>query len=375
MQGGQQAGPAPRQPVRAPAWVPPAHIVAPIVLLTLVIVAAIAGGVPVLGGGEAAPGEIAAVQPIVTTSPQQGEVAPTAAPAEPTGAVVSVATAPTGSAAPTGVIAPTEPAAAAAASQGGLLPGNRIVTFYGHPYDANMGVIGQYGDDMNGLITALRTQAAAVEAADPSRPVIPAIELITSVAQSEPGADGTYLLHTDRAQLDYFAKLTADNGMILILDVQIGHSNVQDEIELVRPWLELPNVHLALDPEFAMAPDQVPGQAIGGIDASDVAYAQQVLAEISAEKGIPPKVLIVHRFTEGMIRNAEQLTPVGGVQLVIDFDGFGDPATKAALYNVFITDDPVQFGGIKLFFKQDDPILTPQELMELGPPPDVVIYQ
>jgi hypothetical protein len=163
--------------------------------------------------------------------------------------------------------------------------------------------------------------------------------------------------------------------VLLILDVQIAHSTLEAEIEAIRPWLELPFVHLAIDPEFAMAEGEIPGQAIGGVDAPVIAYAQQQLSAIVAEKGLPPKVLIVHQFEEDMITNAQKLKPVDGVQLVIEFDGFGDPGNKLAGYDLFITQHHVEHGGIKLFYRQDQPILTPQEVVALQPPPDIVIYQ
>jgi hypothetical protein len=204
---------------------------------------------------------------------------------------------------------------------------------------------------------------------------MPAFELIASVAQNWPAENNTYLLRTEAKHLDAYADFCEENGMLLILDVQIGHSTIEDEIEAIRPWLERPFVHLAIDPEFAMPPGVVPGTAIGSVDAAEIAYAQRALAAIVEELDLPPKVLIVHRFTEGMIRNADKLEPVPGVQLVIDFDGFGEPAAKIAGYNLFVRDQPVEFGGIKLFYRQDVPLMTPTEVVNLYPPPDVVIYQ
>jgi hypothetical protein len=256
---------------------------------------------------------------------------------------------------------------------GGILPRYRILSYYGHPNDPNMGIVGEYGKQE--LLGMLREEQAAYEAADPSRPVMPAIEVIASVAQDWPTDEGQYLLSTGEHIIDDYARFCEENGLILILDVQIAHSTVQEEIERVRPWLELPFVHLAIDPEFAMAEGEIPGQAIGGIDAADVTYAQEALAGIAAENGLPPKLLIVHQFEEGMIRNAEQLAPVSGVQLIIEFDGYGEPANKIAGYNLFISDRPIEHGGIKLFYRQDAPLLTPSEVVALTPSPDLVIYQ
>jgi hypothetical protein len=258
-------------------------------------------------------------------------------------------------------------------TSGPLLPNYRIVTFYGHPHDPNMGIVGEYA--MEDLATMIRAQAADYTAADPSRPVIPAFELITTVAQRVPGADGTYILDTDHETLKSYIDYAAEHNMLVFLDLQIGRSTVENEIEKVRDLLALPNVHLALDPEFAVAEGEVPGEYIGSVPAESIAYAQNALADISAEAGIPPKVLIVHQFREDMIRDKQTLAPYPGVQLVIDADGYGAPELKTAVYNFLVRDEPIEFAGVKIFFKQDVPLLTAQEILALVPPPDVIIYQ
>ena len=255
----------------------------------------------------------------------------------------------------------------------GLLPGHRILTFYGFPGDANMGILGEY--DKETVLAQLREQAAAYEAADPTRPVLIGMEVIASVAQKEPQADGSYLLDTPSEVLDEYAAFTAENDILLFLDVQIGRRTVQAEVEGLRPWLEQPHVHLALDPEFAMREGELPGEHIGQIDASDIAFTQQYLANLSAELRIPPKVLIVHQFIESMIENKDQVVPIAGVQLVIDSDGWGTPADKRATYDAVIGCCPIEFDGVKLFYQQDVPLMTPEEVLDLDPVPDVIIYQ
>jgi hypothetical protein len=254
-----------------------------------------------------------------------------------------------------------------------LLPEFRIVAFYGHPHDANMGIVGEHA--MEDLAVMLRAEALNYAAADPSRPVIPAFELIATVAQRVPGSDGTYILDTDRDTLNAYIDFAASQGMLVVLDLQIGRGTVANEIEKVRDLLAMPNVHLAIDPEFAVAEGQIPGEYIGSVPAESIAYAQQVLAEISATQGIPPKILIVHQFREDMIAGKSRLVPYPGVQLVIDADGYGAPELKTAVYNFLVRDEPVEFAGVKLFYRQDMPLMTAQEILALVPAPDVIIYQ
>lgn len=343
-----------------PGWLPDEKALSAGLVLVLAVVIALATAYEVVP-------RPAAVAPAPTGA---GRAAPT----HPPQAALAAPGTPTPVAAPAFVAEPVR-AATPALDQppGALLPANRILTYYGHPYDPNMGILGEYPKEE--LLARLRAEAANYEAVDPTRPVIPAFEIIATVAQRAPMADGSYLLDTDPAVLSEYADFAAANGAIVILDLQIGRSTVAAEIEKVRSLLERPNVHLALDPEFAVAEGQIPGEYIGSLDAESVAYAQRTLAEIVAARGLPPKVLIVHQFREDMIANKMTLAPVPGVQLVIDADGYGAPELKVAVYNILVRDEPIEFAGIKLFYKQDVPLLTPAEVLALSPPPDVVIYQ
>lgn len=256
---------------------------------------------------------------------------------------------------------------------GGLFPNNRVLAFYGFPANAKMGILGEY--DMARLLELLREQAAAYEEADPEHPVILAFEVIASVAQKEPQVDGSYLLDTESAVLDEYAEFTRANGLLLLLDVQIGYRTVANEIEGLKPWLSQNHVHLALDPEFAMEDGQIPGDHIGQIDAEDITYAQRWLVDLAAEVGGSPKMLVVHQFQQAMITNKELVQPMTGVQLVIDADGWGVPDNKRATYDFVNRVTHIEYHGIKLFYKQDVPLMTPAEVVALDPSPLLVIYQ
>ena len=264
-----------------------------------------------------------------------------------------------------------------ASADGSLLPEYRILTYYGHPHDSNMGILGQYGveSDLDGLREELEAQAAEYRTADPSRPIKLAFEVIASVAQGSEQEDGSWLLNTDAPTIQEYIDYAAAHDMLVFLDVQIGRRGVPEELELVRSFLEQPNVHLALDPEFAMAEGEVPGDHIGSITDADVRYAQEYLAELTTSLGIPPKVLIVHQFLLSMIQNKENIAPVPGVELVIVMDGHGPPSTKLETYGAVISNQPVEYNGVKLFYDQDVPLLTAREIVGLDPVPDLIIYQ
>jgi hypothetical protein len=260
-----------------------------------------------------------------------------------------------------------------AQESGALLPASRIVAYYGNPLAPTLGRLGQFPPDE--MIARLRRTAAFYAEADPSRPVKPALQLITPLAQGSPGEDGLYRARMSADLIEQVAGWAADNDLLFILDVQVGRSTVADELAVLRPYLSRPHTHLALDPEFAMGPGQVPGETIGSLDASDVNTAIDLLAELVDAEQLPPKVLIVHRFLPSMLTHADAIRSDPRVQVVIDIDGYGTPDAKISRYHAFVRDAGADFGGMKLFYEYDTPLLAPEDVLGLQPAPDVVIYQ
>jgi hypothetical protein len=254
-----------------------------------------------------------------------------------------------------------------------ILPRHRVLSYYGFPTNQDMGILGEH--DKETLLGLLREQAAAYETVDESRSVKLAFELIASVAQSDPMADGSYLAYTPRDFVDEYTSFTADNDVLLFLDMQFGRRTVQDEIEAVLEWLEEPHVHLALDPEWAMDEGEVPGETFGNIDASEVTYAQEFLADLSLRRGLPPKMLVIHQFNFETISNRERIKPVPGVQLVLDIDGWGPPEMKRDTYQAVAGDRSFEYYGFKLWYRWDEPLMTEAEVLALDPSPDLIIYQ
>jgi hypothetical protein len=236
-----------------------------------------------------------------------------------------------------------------------------------------MGVLGER--DRATVLADLRAQAARFAAADPRRPVIPAFDVIAAVAQRDPGRDGKYRSRLSAAILDDWAEFAAREGILLILDVQPGRSSCCEEIARLRQWLRLRHVHLALDPEWAVGEDGVPGSHVGHLTASQIRSAQEAVAALVESESLPPKLLVVHQYERAMIPDKAALAPVPGVQLVIDVDGEGPPGRKTRGYHELVRDDPVGFAGIMLFYKQDEPLLTVDQVLALTPPPDLVVYQ
>jgi hypothetical protein len=261
---------------------------------------------------------------------------------------------------------------------GALLPFNRIVAYYGNFYSKGMGVLGQYPEDV--MLAKLQAAVALWQAADPATPVIPAIHYIVETAQGSPGKGGLYRLQMPDSQIDKAIELANKVHGIVLLDFQVGLSNLPADLPAYVDYLKLPNVHLGIDPEFSMKTKAKPGTVIGTMDATDINYAANFLAALVTANNLPPKILVVHRFTEDMVTNYKNIRPLPQVQIVMDMDGWGFAAKKINTYNSVIAPEPVQFTGFKLFYKNDllppsTRMLTPEEILKLTPSPSYIQYQ
>jgi hypothetical protein len=257
---------------------------------------------------------------------------------------------------------------------GAIIPEHRIVAFYGNPLSKRMGILGEFPPEE--MLPRLEKVAAEWAAADSGQKVLPALHLIATVAQGYPGPARKYRLQMPDSVIRRVAGWAEERGWLLFLDIQVGVSNVEDELQVLVPYLKRPYIHLALDPEFAMKDGKRPGTDwMGRMDASEVNHAIGVLARIVEEQQLPPKVLVVHRFTRNMLTNASQIRLDPRVQVVIDMDGWGTPGSKMGAYRWFVVRHPVQYTGFKLFYKNDKPMMTPDQVLELYPKPMYIQYQ
>lgn len=260
---------------------------------------------------------------------------------------------------------------------GALLPFNRIVAYYGNLYSKGMGILGELPKDS--MLARLQQEVQHWQKADTTTKVIPALHYIAVTAQTQPGKGNMYRLRMPFHQIDTILSWAKSINGLVFLDVQVGHSSVKNEIVELLPYLQLPNVHLGIDPEFSMKTGVAPGRVIGHFDASDINDAIDILAQTVRDHNLPPKVLVVHRFTQGMIKNYQDIKLTPEVQVVIDMDGFGDKILKESTWKRYIYKEPVQFTGFKLFYKNDTKLnwqmYTPEELMQFTPRPVYIQYQ
>jgi hypothetical protein len=119
-----------------------------------------------------------------------------------------------------------------------------------------------------------------------------------------------------------------------VLDVQPGRDDFVSSLRHWEPYLRQPDVGVALDPEFAMGPGQVPGRQLGR--------------------------------TAAAIRR--------GLAMTWNADGFGVRSAKLEDYRSY-TRDRRFHPGLKLFYENDVDLMRPREVLKLKPVPRVINYQ
>ncbi|UOQ44857.1 hypothetical protein MUN89_02570 [Halobacillus salinarum] len=255
----------------------------------------------------------------------------------------------------------------------GPLKKYRLVTYYGNPHSTQMGILGTM--EPNALMKKLKEQTQAYSNADPSHPAVPTIELITTIAQRNPGPNGKYYHMTSKDDIEEYAKLAKENNALLMLDVQLGRDSVMHQVKLIEKWLKLPYVHLAIDTEFHVDKGEVPGVNLGHVDGSEVQKAVNYVDKLVEENNLPDKIVLVHQFTDAAVTNKQGIKPTDNVEVALNFDGWGDSPTKMSLYRKFVRNDPVQYGGFKVFYSKDQPVMKPEDVLKLDPNPAIINYQ
>ncbi len=258
---------------------------------------------------------------------------------------------------------------------GAIFPYNRVVAFYGNLYSKRMGILGELSKDS--MIKKLKGEVAKWQAADTSVTVIPALHYIAVTAQK---GGAKKRLRMPFHQVDTIVKWAKEINALVFIDIQVGWGTLQEEIPEFEKYLKMPNVHFGIDPEFSMKNGEIPGSKIGTFNSDDINYAVNYLAGIVKKNNLPPKILVIHWFTQGMVTNVSAIKKVPEVQVVMDMDGWGDKILKQSTYLRYIYNEPVQFTGFKIFYNNDtkknkNGLYTPGELLKFTPKPVYIQYQ
>jgi hypothetical protein len=255
-----------------------------------------------------------------------------------------------------------------------LFPMRRIVALYGHPGAPALGALGE----QNLTASVARARAAAAQYSALTKvPVIPAFEIIATIAQASPGPRRSYSSQTSVASLRPWVTAATKAGMYVTLDLQPGRASLLSQAVLYRSLLRLPNVGLALDPEWQLGPRQLPLRQIGSVGISEVNHVASWLARLTARFRLPQKLLELHEFRLSMIRDIQNLnTRHADLAVVINMDGQGAPGSKQLTWAAVVTHAPSGvFFGWKDFYAKDSPMLGPWATIDHRPEPVLISYQ
>lgn len=255
-----------------------------------------------------------------------------------------------------------------------VLLNNDVFALYGKPGSKTMGILGQYS--LTDIEPVMNQFVTKYDLANGDRGIIPAFYIIYGTCW--PGGDIGILPDSTVRQYIEFARA---RGWYVFIDHQIGKYSVESAVKCLLPWLEYPNVQLALDPEWRTTK---PMQEIGYVTADEVNMAQRMIQDYMVAHGIPGRrMLVIHQFKPKMISNrAAVRSDFELVQLIHCADGFGSPTLKKSTYaqNAAATNIPLK--SFKLFLKPtipnagwDEPIMTPDEVFKLNPRPYLIMYQ
>ena len=252
-----------------------------------------------------------------------------------------------------------------------IFPDFRVVAFYGAPQDTQLGALGIGTPEEAGR----RLERVARGYVKKTRPVLPAFELISTIATAAPGDDGQYRMHQADEVIEQYLRAARAAKALLLLDIQPGRGDFLSEVRRLERWLREPDVGIALDPEWHVGPDELPGKVIGSVAAEDVNAASEYVSRFVVDHNLPEKLFVVHQFTSDMIENKERVVKQSGLAVTMNVDGFGDRPNKISKYAQFTTELTRFHDGFKLFYEEDTNLMSPGAVLQLRPPPDLVVYE
>lgn len=276
--------------------------------------------------------------------------------------------------------APSSPPPALTLPRGGrqIFPTYQVIMAYGTAGTGSLGVLGEVPPEE----AARRLLAGAIPYIEASgRPVHPAFELITTVAQRFPGKNGAYSNAIPDSEVQRYLEAARKAKMLLVLDFQPGREDFLTQVKRYEKFLLEPEVGIALDPEWVLKGDQKPGRQVGTTTAKAINDVSSYVANLTVKNNLPEKLFIVHQFQTRMIPDREKVVDRPGLATVFHVDGFGNQNIKKETYGVLAdTQGEARPGGLvhngfKLFLDEDTNLMTPAEAMALVPRPELISYQ
>jgi hypothetical protein len=251
---------------------------------------------------------------------------------------------------------------------GPLFPQKRVVALYGAP---QMGATIVGRKSIRAAKRRLRKQARGYE--DEGRPVVPGFDLVATIATADRGRGGKYRDRQSNAVIERYLEAARALDGRLILDIQPGRSTFIREARAVEEWLALPGVDLALDPEWNVGRNGIPGRNPGSVGAKALNRVSGYMDHLIKQENIPQKALLVHQFRKGSVRRRRRVEQRDKVDVTLNFDGIGRRSAKVRGYRRLTREG--LFSGFSLFYRLDKSLMSPNQVTRLEPSPDFVLYQ
>lgn len=275
-------------------------------------------------------------------------------------------------------------------SVGAPLPYNRIVAAYGIVGGVEANGPASTLDMLNSFLPQLQQFGDQYATLDPTHPVKLGIDLVVNVIQPCSEFPQWCASFADDATIQAYVDFCQQHNLLLFFDLQLGTEPVPDAVtKHLVPYLQkYPFTELALDTEFHF-PNTPEGYqeaagypcCLGWMDASEINWAINELAQISAQQRLPRKALVIHQWDPRVIHHKDQVARNPNVSLVLQSDGWGWVGNKLGDYQAFVQQTLLEYGGYKLFLPHDgdtqfdSPLQSPQDVMQLFPQPLFISYQ
>lgn len=255
-----------------------------------------------------------------------------------------------------------------------LFPRYRLVGYSGGSGTAAFGRLG-VGD----IDTRVREIDRLAKVYSAGREPMPVLELITVVAHDTPGPNGLYNSQVSNAVIGKYLAAARRHRALLLLDIQPGREDFLPIVKRLRPWLEQPDVGLALDPEWAVEPGDVPGKRFGRMTGRELDTVAAYVDAVVRQNRLPQKALVFHQVAARVVTGESAVRERSGVAIIKSVDGIGSRPLKTATWTTLVRDLPQSIHtGFKLFFTEDrrhGPLMTPAQVLALRPQPEYVLYE
>lgn len=256
-----------------------------------------------------------------------------------------------------------------------IFPAYRLFGYSGYPGAPGQGRLG-----IGKLDDRLKEIEKRGRAYLKGRELLPVMELIAVTVHGVPGRDGKYRTRVDDRIIKKWLAAARRHKALLLLNIQPGRADFLDEVKHFEKWLREPDIGLALDPEWAVGPRQIPGRVYGSTTGKELDSVARWVSRLIAANGLPEKVIVFHQLHAGIVKKPKDLKEHPGVAIVKSIDGIGSPGAKVATWKRVIKNTPdFIHSGFKLFYQEDvttgGRLMTAKEVLALKPTPEYILFE